>query len=92
MQGDYTVFTHLLDSKGVLQGQKDNKPLAGARPTVTWTRGEVLVDVYDIALAPAGAAPAATFWSWACTSRRRTVACPWWRPRREPTEVRIPGD
>jgi hypothetical protein len=56
VQGDYTVFTHLLDAQGVLQGQNDAKPLAGARPTTTWARGEVLVDVFEISLSPAAVA------------------------------------
>ncbi|MDP3046957.1 MAG: glycosyltransferase family 39 protein [Chloroflexota bacterium] len=58
VQGDYTVFTHLLDAQGAQQGQKDAKPLAGARPTTTWARGEVLVDVYEIALSPQAVAGA----------------------------------
>jgi hypothetical protein len=56
VQGDYTIFTHLLDGQGALQGQKDAKPLGGARPTNTWMRGEVLVDVFEIALSPQAAA------------------------------------
>jgi hypothetical protein len=56
VQGDYTVFTHLLDAQGVLRGQNDAKPLAGARPTTTWARGEVLVDVCEIPLSPAAVA------------------------------------
>jgi hypothetical protein len=58
VQGDYTVFSHLLDAQGVLRGQKDAKPLDGARPTTTWTRGELLVDVYEIPLSPQAVAGA----------------------------------
>lgn len=52
IQGDYTVFTHLLDAQGRLQGQKDAPPLGGTRPTSSWLPGEYLTDTYEIALSP----------------------------------------
>jgi hypothetical protein len=44
----YTVFTHMLDAHGGMQGQMDGAPLAGRRPTNTWRRGEYIVDHYAI--------------------------------------------
>ena len=49
---DYTVFTHLVDAAGKQVGQKDARPLNGARPTNTWLPGEVVSDTLEIALAP----------------------------------------
>jgi hypothetical protein len=55
---DYTVFTHVEDARGTIVGQKDSQPDGGRRPTSTWRRGDVIGDVYDLAIkpdAPAGA-------------------------------------
>ncbi|MCD6301917.1 MAG: hypothetical protein J7M15_00135 [Anaerolineae bacterium] len=46
----YTVFCHLLPSKGELVAQSDGLPLVGHRPTTTWRANERLVDSYQIAL------------------------------------------
>jgi len=46
----YTVFCHLLTSKGELVAQSDGLPLVGHRPTTTWRANERLVDSYQIAL------------------------------------------
>ena len=54
---DATVFTHLLDASGILQGQVDSQPLRGALPTTTWSPGAIIADRYDIRIsheAPAG--------------------------------------
>lgn len=48
MDGDYKVFTHLLDAQGRIVGQDDGVPLRGDAPTSTWRRGEVLEDLYEI--------------------------------------------
>jgi hypothetical protein len=44
----YTVFTHLLSEEGRLIGQHDGIPVGGMRPTMSWVRGEVLVDVHEM--------------------------------------------
>lgn len=53
----YHVFTHLLDGKARIWGQKDSPPGGGALPTTGWVVGEVIVDDYQIGVdpdAPAG--------------------------------------
>jgi len=55
---DYTVFVHLLDARGQLQGQHDGPPLGGTRPTSGWLPGEYLRDVHPIEVA-ANAPPGA---------------------------------
>ncbi|MFQ5858327.1 MAG: hypothetical protein ACE5LU_22220, partial [Anaerolineae bacterium] len=52
IEGDYKVFTHLLDQIGQLRGQKDNVPASGARPTTGWVKDEVIIDRYEIPLPP----------------------------------------
>lgn len=47
----YTVFTHLSDPGGELQGQQDNMPLQGSLPTTCWLPGEYVADPYDITVA-----------------------------------------
>jgi hypothetical protein len=41
---NYTVFTHLLAEDGHLIAQHDGFPADGARPTTSWTAGEVIID------------------------------------------------
>lgn len=48
MTTDYTVFTHLQASDGLMLGQQDRQPVGGSYPTSLWARGEVVTDVYDI--------------------------------------------
>lgn len=48
VDGDYTVFVHLLSDEGELVAQQDNVPLNGIRPTDTWLAGEELEDVFYI--------------------------------------------
>jgi hypothetical protein len=50
IEADYTVFTHLLSSQGILVAQQDNVPLLNNRPTFTWGAAEVLRDVHIIHL------------------------------------------
>jgi hypothetical protein len=52
MDENYTVFTHLVDEKGDIWGQKDNQPVDGFYPTGGWTEGEIVRDQYDLALSP----------------------------------------
>ena len=89
IQGDYTVFTHLLDAQGARQGQKDAKPLAGARPTATWARGEVLVDVYEIALSPQAVAGAYVL-ELGLYQPEKDRRVPQMAPQAGATEIRIP--
>lgn len=48
MDESYTVFTHLLDEKSLIRGQKDSVPRHGTWPMTVWAQGEVIVDEYDI--------------------------------------------
>jgi len=52
MEQDYTVFTHLIDEKQNIWGQKDNQPVDGFYPTSQWEVGEIVRDQYDIAISP----------------------------------------
>jgi len=52
METSYTVFTHLLDPKSIIWGQKDNPPLSGSYPTTLWVKGEMVTDDYEIAVRP----------------------------------------
>ena len=49
---DYTVFIHLLDSQGRIQGQADSPPRAGKYPTSVWDAGETISDPHTISLRP----------------------------------------
>jgi len=46
----YNVFTHVETDR--IWGQKDFLPVCGARPTASWTPGEIIVDRYGVALDP----------------------------------------
>ncbi|MCO6451066.1 MAG: glycosyltransferase family 39 protein [Caldilineales bacterium] len=48
---DYTIFNHLHDGM-VMRGQLDGKPACGARPTVGWQPGEIIVDPHRIPINP----------------------------------------
>jgi hypothetical protein len=50
MGTDYTVFTHLLAAGGSMTGQQDNQPISDTYPTSLWVPGEVVTDVYEIAV------------------------------------------
>ncbi|MFQ6058249.1 MAG: glycosyltransferase family 39 protein [Anaerolineae bacterium] len=50
----YTVFTHLLSAEGKLVGQHDGLPARGSRPTTSWVRGEIIVDVHRMRFKEAG--------------------------------------
>ena len=49
---DYTVFIHLLDDAGQIQGQADSPPASGAYPTSVWDAGEFIADSHAITLPP----------------------------------------
>jgi hypothetical protein len=50
----YTVFTHLLSAEGKLVGQHDGLPVQGSRPTTSWVKGEIIVDVHRMRFKEAG--------------------------------------
>jgi len=52
MDVSYTVFTHLLDTKEQIRGQKDSVPGGGTLPTTSWMQGEIITDEYEIAVYP----------------------------------------
>jgi len=52
MQVSYTVFTHLLDTEGLIWGQLDRIPVRGEAPTTGWMVGEVITDPYEILTDP----------------------------------------
>jgi len=60
MTKDYTVFVHLTQADGQLISQQDIQPLGGAKPTTSWTPGEMIDDPYELAI-PVGALPG-TYW------------------------------
>lgn len=52
MNENYTVFTHLIDEKQNIWGQKDNQPVDGFYPTSQWEAGEIVRDQYDLTISP----------------------------------------
>ncbi len=50
VNGNYTVFNHLIATEGGAMDQQDNIPLFGSRPTYTWQENEVLEDPYYLAV------------------------------------------
>jgi hypothetical protein len=48
----YTVFVHLLDADGVIQGWGDSLPGGGTLTTTSWLAGEYLQDRHEIAIKP----------------------------------------
>jgi hypothetical protein len=57
MEQSYTVFTHFIDEKQNIWGQKDNPPVDGFYPTTKWEVGEIVRDQYDLVIpsdAPSG--------------------------------------
>ena len=49
---DYTVFVHVLDGAGTKVAQRDARPCDGECPTTTWQPGQVIMDRYQLDLAP----------------------------------------
>lgn len=52
MDEDYTVFAQVLGGDHRIWAQKDSWPQDGAAPTSSWQPGQVIVDRYELALAP----------------------------------------
>lgn len=48
----YTVFTHIIDAAELIWGQRDSEPVAGQRPTTTWSVNETVQDRYGIPVLP----------------------------------------
>ena len=48
LDGDYTVFIHLVDEHDQMAGQGDGQPMGGFYPSSRWTPGEILDDVHHI--------------------------------------------
>jgi 4-amino-4-deoxy-L-arabinose transferase-like glycosyltransferase len=55
---DYSVFVHLLDSRGNLVAQHDGMPDGGRYPTSLWAPGDAVADEHQLVL-PADLAPGA---------------------------------
>ncbi len=49
----YKVFTHILDGRSHIVGQRDTEPVGGVRPTTTWEEGEIIADNYGVLVLPA---------------------------------------
>ncbi len=49
----YKVFTHVLDSRAHVVGQRDAEPVSGARLTTTWSEAEIIADNYGVLVLPA---------------------------------------
>ena len=52
MDRDYTVFVHLLREGDQIWARADRQPQDGAAPTSTWDKGQIVVDTYELAIAP----------------------------------------
>jgi hypothetical protein len=52
MDENYTVFTHMIDERGGIWGQKDNQPVDGFYPTGGWSVDEIVRDQYDLIISP----------------------------------------
>ncbi len=53
VEGNYKVFTHLLNPEGTLHSQHDDQPLYGFWPTGAWEPGQTLVDHHHLPLGDA---------------------------------------
>ena len=51
MEADYTVFVHLLREGDQIWAGADRQPQGGAAPTSTWSKGQVVVDEYELVIA-----------------------------------------
>jgi mannosyltransferase len=48
----YKIFTHILDGRSFIVGQRDAEPVGGGRPTPTWEKGEIIADNYGVPVLP----------------------------------------
>jgi mannosyltransferase len=56
VDGDYTVFVHVLNSSEKIVTQRDQPPADGKRPTSSWFPGDTILDRYTLKL-PGGLPP-----------------------------------
>lgn len=56
-EDDYTLFTHLRDSRGAIVATRDAPPLLGSRPTSQWQPGELIADYHPLGFDPLPLAP-----------------------------------
>ena len=53
MEGDYVVFTHVIDPATTsIFGGSDAQPAGWTRPTSTWQPGEIIQDIHTLAVNP----------------------------------------
>ncbi len=52
VEGDYTVFVHLLDREGEKVAQRDSRPCDGECPTDGWQPGRIVTDRHTLTLPP----------------------------------------
>ncbi len=50
LDGDYTVFVHVLSQAQKVVAQRDQPPDGGQRPTSSWFPGDEILDRYDLVL------------------------------------------
>jgi hypothetical protein len=62
VEGDYTVFVHLLGEQERVIAQRDTPLDLGAQPTSEWQPGQVVADPYLLALPEAAYAPDKAVW------------------------------
>ena len=48
IDGDYTVFVHVLDGALQIVAQHDGTPVGGTRPTTPWASGDRVVDTHEL--------------------------------------------
>ena len=52
MKDDYTIFVHLLREGDQIWAGADRQPQEGAASTSTWSKGQIVVDEYELVIAP----------------------------------------
>jgi hypothetical protein len=57
IEGDYSVFVHLMQEKGVVLAQHDGAPVEGLLPTWCWLPGEVVGDIHSVPVVSAEGQP-----------------------------------
>jgi len=52
MEDDYTVFVHLLREGDQIWAGADRQPQGGAARTSNWSKGQIIIDEYELVVAP----------------------------------------
>jgi len=52
MKDDYTIFVHLLREGDQIWAGADRQPQEGAASTSTWSKGQIVVDEYELVIVP----------------------------------------